>query len=273
MFEQRQPRNLIQAAFTTVALVYYQTVHNLRQAHSNALIGLMLTMMQSVLMVGGFVAMYWMLGIKRSPIRGDFLLFIMSGIFMFMAFNGAMSKVSGAGKSTDALLKHGPMNTAIAMGGAALAALYNNVLSALVLLGLYHAFYYPLEMENWRGALAMLVFAWACGSCLGLCFLSLRTWLPVPGQIISTVFGRANMVASGKMFAANSLPTSMVAMFDWNPLFHIIDQTRGFVFVNYSPHNSNLHYPFYVMLGLLMVGLMAEFVTRNAASLSWQAGR
>lgn len=273
MFVQRRNRNLLQAAFTTLALIYHQTVHTLRQTHANAVIGILITMMQSVLMVAGFLAMYWVMGVKRSPIRGDFLLFIMSGIFMFMAFNGAMAKVSGAGKSTNQMMKHGPLNTAIAMSGAALAALYTNVLSALVLISIYHMLINPIEIENWRGALAMLVLAWFSGSALGLVFLSIRTWFPVPGQMISQVFGRANMVASGKMFAANNLPNFMLAMFDWNPLFHIIDQTRGFVFVNYTPHNSSLSYPIYVTLALLMIGLMAEFVTRNSASLSWGAGR
>ena len=273
MFDQRRNRNLVQAAFTTLALIYHQTVHTLRQTHANAVIGILITMMQSVLMVAGFLAMYWVMGVKRSPIRGDFLLFIMSGIFMFMAFNGAMAKVSGAGKSTNQMMKHGPLNTAIAMSGAALAALYTNVLSALVLISIYHMLINPIEIENWRGALAMLVLAWFSGSALGLVFLSIRTWFPVPGQMISQVFGRANMVASGKMFAANNLPNFMLAMFDWNPLFHIIDQTRGFVFVNYTPHNSSLSYPIYVTLALLMIGLMAEFVTRNSASLSWGAGR
>lgn len=273
MFVQRRNRNLVQAAFTTLALIYHQTVHTLRQTHANAVIGILITMMQSVLMVAGFLAMYWVMGVKRSPIRGDFLLFIMSGIFMFMAFNGAMAKVSGAGKSTNQMMKHGPLNTAIAMSGAALAALYTNVLSALVLIAIYHMLISPIEIENWRGALAMLVLAWFSGSALGLVFLSIRTWFPVPGQMISQVFGRANMVASGKMFAANNLPNFMLAMFDWNPLFHIIDQTRGFVFVNYTPHNSSLSYPIYVTLALLMIGLMAEFVTRNSASLSWGAGR
>ncbi|WP_273500271.1 ABC transporter permease [Paracoccus sphaerophysae] len=273
MFVQRRNRNLVQAAFTTLALIYHQTVHTLRQTHANAVIGILITMMQSVLMVAGFMAMYWVMGVKRSPIRGDFLLFIMSGIFMFMAFNGAMAKVSGAGKSTNQMMKHGPLNTAIAMSGAALAALYTNVLSALVLIAIYHMLINPIEIENWRGALAMLVLAWFSGSALGLVFLSIRTWFPVPGQMISQVFGRANMVASGKMFAANNLPNFMLAMFDWNPLFHIIDQTRGFVFVNYTPHNSSLSYPIYVTLALLMIGLMAEFVTRNSASLSWGAGR
>ena len=81
------------------------------------------------------------------------------------------------------------------------------------------------------------------------------------------------MVFSGKMFVANLMPTFMLHMFSWNPLFHIIDQTRGFAFINYSPRNSSLTYPVYAMLALLMIGLMAEFVTRKAVSLSWSAGR
>ena len=122
-------------------------------------------------------------------------------------------------------------------------------------------------------ALAMLVLAWFSGSALGLVFLSIRTWFPVPGQMISQVFGRANMVASGKMFAANNLPNFMLAMFDWNPLFHIIDQTRGFAFINYSPRNSSLSYPLYCIVALLMIGLMAEYVSRKSVSISTLAGR
>ena len=30
----------------------------------------------------------------------------------------------------------------------------------------------------------------------------------------------------------------MLTIFDWNPLFHTIDQARGFTFINYNPHYS-----------------------------------
>lgn len=42
------------------------------------------------------------------------------------------------------------------------------------------------------------------------------------------------MIASGKMFVANTLPNFMLAMFDWNPLLYTIDQARGFAFINYT---------------------------------------
>jgi ABC-type polysaccharide/polyol phosphate export permease len=87
------------------------------------------------------------------------------------------------------------------------------------------------------------------------------------------VYTRANMIASGKMFVANKLPATMIVFFDWNPLFHTIDQARGYAFINYSPHNSSSLYPLYVSLALLMVGLMGEFYTRKHASMSWGARR
>lgn len=57
-------------------------------------------------------------------------------------------------------------------------------------------------------------------------------------------------------------------MFDWNPLFHLIDQCRGFTFLNYDPHYSSISYPIYVSLVFLVLGLLGEFYTRRAVSIS-----
>ena len=77
------------------------------------------------------------------------------------------------------------------------------------------------------------------------------------------------MIASGKMFVANMLPPSMPLIFDWNPLFHCIDQARGFTFINYNLNNSDFYYPLWVTLTLLMIGLVGEYYTRKRASSSW----
>jgi ABC-type polysaccharide/polyol phosphate export permease len=65
----------------------------------------------------------------------------------------------------------------------------------------------------------------------------------------------------------------VLVMFTWNPLFHIIDQARGFVFINYNPHHSNWLYPLLVSLGLMMIGFMGEAFTRKHVSISWGARR
>lgn len=40
------------------------------------------------------------------------------------------------------------------------------------------------------------------------------------------------MIVSGKVYFANTLPLRILMVFDWNPLFNTIEQTRGFAFVD-----------------------------------------
>jgi len=104
-------------------------------------------------------------------------------------------------------------------------------------------------------------------------FLAIKPWAPDFVQLTSQLYMRANMIASGKMFVANNLPGFMLPYFDWNPLFHTIDQARGFAFINYNPFFSSITYPLVISIACLMVGLMGEFYTRKKASLSWGARR
>lgn len=273
MFAQRQNRNMLQAAFTTLSLIYHVTVNELRKGQRNAVVGLLLTLVQSLVMILGFFAMFWIIGVRQSPIRGDFIVYIMTGIFMFMAHSQAIGAVATAGNPTDVMMMHGPMNTAISISAAALATLYRQTFSAVVVLTGYNALIAPINLENPLACYGMLLLAWFSGCCIGLIFLAIRPWWPEAAKILTQLYQRINMLASGKMFVANTMPMFMLHMFAWNPLFHIIDQTRGFAFINYAPRNSNLSYPIYATLALLMFGLMAEFVTRKSASISWNAAR
>jgi ABC-type polysaccharide/polyol phosphate export permease len=119
----------------------------------------------------------------------------------------------------------------------------------------------------------MFILAWATGAAVGLVLMAIKPWRPELVDIMKLVYIRANMIASGKMFVANMMPSSVIAFFDWNPLFHVIDQARGFVFRNYFPHHSSWEYPLYATILLVMIGLMGEFYTRKHASASWDAGR
>ena len=72
---------------------------------------------------------------------------------------------------------------------------------------------------------------------------------------------------------ANAMPTVVLSYFTWNPLFHIIDQGRGYIFLNYDPRYSNVEYPLYFLLACLTIGLMGEFYTMKRVSLSWTMGK
>jgi ABC-type polysaccharide/polyol phosphate export permease len=117
----------------------------------------------------------------------------------------------------------------------------------------------------------MLLLSWSSGAAIGTVMMAIKPWQPDAVGIFTQLYQRANMIASGKMFVANAMPTSKLALFDWNPLFHTIDQGRGFIFLNYHPHYSNYMYPIKVTLVVIVIGLMAENFTRKHASLSWGA--
>ena len=273
MFEARRPYTKTRSALSMLELVYHSIVREIRKSHRNALMGLIMNMMQTMVFVAAFYFMFSVLGIRGVAIRGDFLLYIMSGIFLFLTHTKAMGAVLGSEGPTSAMMKHAPMNTMIAIVSSALGSLYIQLLSCFVVLFLYHVIMTPIHIDKPIGALAMLLLSWFTGVGVGMVFLALKPFFPGFVQIASTIYARANMIASGKMFLANTLPSYMLVMFDWNPLFHTIDQERGYVFVNYNPHFSNTTYPLVVGIVLIMIGLMGEFYARKTASASWYAAR
>jgi len=273
MFQKVAPRSNLQSGLNILELVYHSIVRSVRQTHGNAIVSLLMNMMQAAIMLAMFYVMMLVLGMRTTAIRGDFMLYIMSGIFLYMTHVKTVSAVAGSEGPSSGMMLHAPMNTVISMLSTALSALYLQVLTMFTLLFLYFMLWQRFEIDQPLGAFGMLLAAWYTGAALGLLLLAIKPWFPVAVGIMTTVYTRASMIASGKMFVANTTPEYLRKMFDWHPLFHVIDQCRGYVFINYTPHHSNYWYSLAVGLTLMTLGLMGEFYTRRSASKSWNARR
>lgn len=271
MFQYSRKQSSFGSALALSELIYHSIVRDVRKSHGNALMAITTNVLQSIIMVLAFYFMFTVLGLRGAAIRGDFLLYIMTGIFLFMTHTKVIGAVVGAEGPASPMMNHAPMNTVVAISAAALGSLYVQVISLFVILFVYHVAFTPVVINQPAGAFGMVLLAWFTGVAIGLVFLSLKPWFPAFVGIVVTIFQRINMIASGKMFVVNSLPSFMLAIFAWNPLFHIIDQARGYTFINYNPRYTSVEYPIYVGLVLLMIGLMGEFYTRRHASLSWGA--
>ena len=119
-----------------------------------------------------FFVMFSILGLRGAAVRGDFLLYIMSGVFLFMSHTKALSAVVGSEGPASPMMKHAPMNTLIAICSAALGALYIQVLSLAVVLFVYHVAFTPFEIHQPIGAFGMLLLAWFTGCAIGMVFLA-----------------------------------------------------------------------------------------------------
>jgi ABC-type polysaccharide/polyol phosphate export permease len=271
MFQVRTSQGSFGKVITFCDLVYHNIVRAIRKSHSNALMSIVTNLMQMIVFVLAFYFMFSILGLRGAVLRGDFLVYIMTGIFLFMTHIKTVGAVAGSEGPASPMMKHAPMNTSIAIAAAALSQLYIQMLSLFVIMFAYHVLVTPFDVQNIPGVMGMIMLAWFTGLAIGLVFLAIKPWSPGISSLLATIYQRANRIASGKMFVANTLTPTMLNMFDWNPLFHCIDQSRGFAFVNYAPRNSSIEYPLYVGLILLVVGMMGEFYTRKHASASWSA--
>lgn len=273
MYQTENKRSLWLGFFKLTDLIYHNTVRSVRKGHRDALFAIMTSVMQTVVMVVAFFIFMDFMGMRRVAVRGDFLLYIMSGIFVFMVHIKAIGAVAGSEGPTSAMMQHLPMTPTVSIWAAALSSLYTQFLALSAILLAYHLLWQPLSIDKPIGALGTMMLAWFSGVAVGSVFLALKPWIPGPVGIVQQVYTRINMFASGKMFVANQLPANMVAIFTINPLFHIIDQGRGYIFINYTPLKTNLTYPIVVSVILLVIGLIGESYTRKHVSLSWTAGR
>ncbi|MFO6465083.1 ABC transporter permease [uncultured Jannaschia sp.] len=273
MFKAEKKFSYPAAAFRLGELIFHSTVRETRKGHGNGFVALGMNILTTVIFVAAFYIMFSVLGLKGNAIRGDFVLFLMSGIFLFLTHTKAVGAVSGAEGPTSGMMLHVPMNTFVAITSAALACLYLQTLSMVLVLFVIHVAWHPVIIHDPSHAFLMFILAWFTGVAVGLCFLALKPWFPNFTNIGSSIYQRMNMIASGKMFVANTLPATMLAFFDWNPLFHTIDQARGYTFVNYNPHYTTWQYALLVGTVLLVIGFMGEHFTRRNTSASWFATR
>ncbi|SEC47194.1 ABC transporter permease [Rhodobacter sp. 24-YEA-8] len=259
----------MRTGFELIEVIYHATVRQLRGSHSNAVVALVMNVLQAVLVLVLFVVMFDLLGMRRLALRGDFILYVMSGVFMFLTHVKALGAVAAADSPASAMMMHAPMNPIIAVVSAALAALYKQTFAAGVILFVYHAVMQPITIFDPIGTMGMFILSWASGAAIGLIFYAAKPWQPDLVGILSTIYQRANMIASGKMFVANQASAWLRSKFDWNPLYHTIDQARGDIFLNYQPRYTNIEYPIWAVMVCLMIGLMGQFFTRKYASASW----
>lgn len=270
----RRDNSLLMQALQMYTLIYHSCVRNIRKSHRNPILAIISNLLQTLIFVLVFYVMFEFLGLRGTALRGDFLIYIMTGVFLYLTHVKSLSAVLGSEGPASPIMQHGPMSTAILIAAAMLSTLYIQILSALVVLIVYDFAFNPgilNEIDDPTGTLAMLLLSWFTGGGVGLIFLAAKPWFPMLVNILSAVYQRANMIASGKLVVANTLPAHIIVLFDWNPLFHVIDQCRGYAFINYTPRTTSWEYALEIGICLVAFGLMCEFMTRKVASRSWNA--
>jgi hypothetical protein len=95
------------------SLVYHSAVRSDRKQYNNTFISIGMNMLQVATFVAVFYFMFIILGLRGAAIRGDFLVYIMSGIFLFMTHTKTMQGAFASEGPSSPMMQHAPMNTVI----------------------------------------------------------------------------------------------------------------------------------------------------------------
>ena len=174
-----------------------------------------------------------------------------------------------AGDQRDPLNLHTHVTHFMNILAAALAELYIMILACSILLYATHITWEPVEIHNLSGFAFAFFLTWICGLSIGYLFNALIPFAPRFFRLIQLAYTRSNMIFSGKMTLGNTIPATILPYFLWNPLFHIIDYSRGESFVNYTPRYTNIDYPIFFSMTVFVLAMVLQKYADLNVSESW----
>ena len=210
----RVNRTLFGASMSFMELLFHSVVRDARKSSGNATLGLLLVMLQSLTMLAVFFLLFTVLGMRSAAIRGDFVVFLLTGIFLFLTHNKAVASAMGAVSPVGGLTLHTPISSLLNILASVLSGLYLQVLGFALILLVVHIMRGGLEFYNPAGLIFPFFMAWASGIAIGLMFGVLRPFAPKFIPMIAMMYRRANMITSGKMLPANYMSATMITWFD-----------------------------------------------------------
>ena len=252
-----------------LSTVFYKTFHYAvaqvrKKAGSTSLgfVKLILTTMAMFVFMMGLMMLIRMGGSFGVSIRGEFLLYVLSGVAMFMTHNKIFGAVADLYKP-DAMLPVLSISRGIMIMGAILENLYMTFVVNFLFYIVICIIYGEIIMDNPFGfAYCYFVLVlWSVS--LGLIFQAITPLAPSVFRILANFYKRIGIVTSGKMVPGNLLGAmgKFGGIFLWNPLFHIIDQGRGFIFDQYNPFISTLEYPIKASIIAFTFAIIFNFVS------------
>jgi len=258
---------MLTGAFEFFELVYHSVVREVRMQSGNATFGIL----KEVTTISLFMVFFYVLAKfvgRNGAIRGDLMMYLLTGVVLLVVHIKAIGSAKSASKATSAIMQHAPMTVILSILAKAFSGLYLQAVAVIIIVAVLWIFGTDLTVQNPSGLVLPVFFTWASGISIGMIFMLLTPVIPAVIGPIAMLYQRAQMITSGKFLPAAYMPAALLPYFDWNPLFHTIDQARIATFVNYNSDITNIGYPIKFTLVAMLLGLMGEFWSRKNLSKS-----
>ena len=140
MLSPRKNTSFLIEIFRFFDLLYHSTVRSVRQSNVNPIMGLFRDILQAMLYVLFFILFMRVLGMREMAIRGNEILFIMSGVFLFLVHTKAIAAVMQTKGPLNKMNLHTHVTSILNILANALAGVYIQVISFFIILYFYTCF-------------------------------------------------------------------------------------------------------------------------------------
>ncbi len=201
--------------------------------------------------------------IGRNSLAGvPVALFILSGILPFKFFSKLLPQLAQAISANKPLFAYrqvtaiDPIITRLIIEAVTFVVVYTVILIVMAWMGFE---VWPHDLLALLGINTLLLIL---GTGIGLIMCSAVAHWEDSSKILAMVMTPMFFI-SGIFFCATMIPSQYWYLFDWNPIFHVIELSRDAMFASYTTPVGSWKYVGMCALVSVSVGLMLYQVNRN----------
>jgi capsular polysaccharide transport system permease protein len=201
--------------------------------------------------------------IGRSSLSGvPVALFMISGLMPFKFFSKLLPQLAGSVQANKALFTYrqvsilDPLITRLIIEVVTYIVVFCIILAVMAWMG------FNVEMQNFLAFLMINLLLISLGLGMGIVLCVAGAYWEDTSKVVGMVMMPMFMI-SGIFFTATMIPQKYIYLFDWNPIFHLIELIRQAMFVSYTSPVGDWQYVAFCALVVNSVGLMLYQVSRQ----------
>lgn len=201
--------------------------------------------------------------IGRSSLSGvPVALFMISGIMPFKFFSKLLPQLAGSVQSNKALFTYRQVSIMDPLVTRLIIEVVTYIVTFCIILGVMAWIGFNIEMQNFLSFLMVNVLLIALGLGIGISLCVASAYWEDTVKVVSMIMMPMFMI-SGIFFTATMIPQKYLYLFDWNPIFHVIELLREAMFVGYTSPVGDWQFVAFCALVSNAAGLMFYQVSRQ----------
>lgn len=205
--------------------------------------------------------MFSMIG--RSSLAGvPVALFMISGIMPFKFFSKLLPQLAGSVQGNKALFTYRQVSVIDPLVTRLIIEVVTYILVFCIILAVMAWAGINVQMQDFLAFLMVNVLLISLGLGIGLLLCVASAYWEDTSKVVAMVMTPMFMI-SGIFFTATMIPQKYHYLFDWNPIFHIIELIRQAMFVSYTSPIADWQFVAFCALVTNAAGLMLYQVSRQ----------